>query len=109
MNRLLILICLVTAVCSCSLFEPGYKEGAFPETPINLADVNSADDDYNSTSKVAGDVMALVFSSKRGGRSDFNFIHEALEVTYDLRKDKFTFTTKPYGGLSAIEEQNPLT
>ncbi len=108
MNRLLILICLVTAVCSCSLFEPGYKEGAFPETPINLADVNSADDDYNSTSKVAGDVMALVFSSKRGGRSDFNFIHEALEVTYDLRKSKFTFTTKPYGGLSAIEEQNPL-
>lgn len=109
MNRLLILICLLTAVCSCNLFEPGYREGTFPDTPINLADINSADDDYNSTSNVAGDVIALVFSSKRGGRADFNFIHEALEVAYDLRKGKFMFTTKPYGGLSAIEEQNPLT
>lgn len=109
MKRVLLSVCLLSVVCSCNIFEPGYKEGAFPGTPINLTDINSPDDDYNSTAKVVGDVIALVFSSKRGGRGDFNFIHEALDVSYDLKKGKFSFTTHPYGGLGAVEEQNPLT
>ncbi|WP_461079724.1 TolB family protein [Spirosoma flavus] len=110
MKQLLFLFFLLVAVSSCGPFTPDqYTQGSFPETPENLSDINSADDDYNSTSHVVGNVMALVFSSKRGGRTDFNLVHESLETTFDLRSGSFTFNTHPYGGLDVIEEQSPLT
>ncbi|QMW02915.1 PD40 domain-containing protein [Spirosoma foliorum] len=107
MKRVLALACLLILV-GCDLFEHHYSEGVFPETTANLGDINSPDDDYNSTSHVVGNVIAFVFSSKRGGRSDFNLIHESLNTWFDLNNGKFTFDNHPYGGLDAVIEQNPL-
>lgn len=110
MKRLLLITLLGAAATSCNRFEADrYSQGLFPDVVVNLGDINSADDDYNSTSHTVGTVTALVFSSKRGGRADFNFVHESLSTSFDLRNGKTTFDTHPYGGLDAIEEQWPLT
>lgn len=110
MKRFLISLFLLLVMIGCGIFEyDKYTQGVFPDTVVNLGDINSADDDYNSTSHVVGNVIALVFSSKRGGRSDFNLVHTPLGVEFDLRKGDFTFSTQPYGGLDAIAEQTPLT
>ncbi|UFH54617.1 TolB family protein [Spirosoma sp. KNUC1025] len=108
MKRLFAFICLFV-VAGCNLFEPTYSEGSFPTTVVNLGEVNSAYDDYNSTSHVVGGVMALVFSSKRGGRTDFDFIHESLNTLFDLKGGKFSFDNHPYGGLDVVAEQSTLT
>ncbi|GAB4008674.1 hypothetical protein GCM10028808_15370 [Spirosoma migulaei] len=108
MKRLLALACLLVLV-GCDLFDRSYSAGLFPETPANLGDINSPYDDYNSTSHVVGNVIAFIFSSKRGGRSDFNLIHESLNTWFDLKTGKFTLDNHPYGGWDVVAEQNPLT
>ncbi|HLL97049.1 MAG TPA: hypothetical protein VK404_18900 [Spirosoma sp.] len=110
MKRLFILCALLPLTIGCGLIEPDrYTQGTFPETPVNLGDINSVDDDYNSTSHSIGNVMALVFSSKNRGRTDFNFIHKSLDIRFDLKTGKLTFDTHPYGGLDVMEEQSPLS
>ena len=107
MKRLFILIGLLT-VTSCDLFEHSYSEGKFPEEVVNLGDINSAYDDYNSTTHVIGNVIALVFSAKRDGRSDFDFVRESLNISFDLKNGKFSFDNHPYGGWDVVEEQSTL-
>ncbi|MBN8823386.1 MULTISPECIES: hypothetical protein [unclassified Spirosoma] len=110
MKRLLFLSLLLVIASNCGPLLPDqYTQGQFPETVENLGDINSVDDDYNSTSHFVGNVMALVFSSKRGGRTDFDFVHESLETYFDLRNGSITFDSQPYGGLDVVEEQSPLT
>lgn len=95
----------------CNQFKPEpyeYNQAAFPETVTNLGDINSADDDYNSTVPSFGQVMPLLFSSKRGGRPDFNFVQESLNYGFDRRTGVFSFDNKPYGGLDILQEQIPI-
>ena len=110
MKRLFILSGLFLAMLSCHR-EPdklvGYDQVAFPETVTNMGGINSADDDYNSNLTSVGDVSSLVFSSKRGGRNDFNFVRELLNYSFERRNGQFTFDTNPYGGLGVLQELAP--
>jgi hypothetical protein len=53
--------------------------------------------------------VPLVFSSKRGGRKDFNLVRETLNYSFSRKSGKFTFDNKPYGGLHVVEEQTPIS
>jgi hypothetical protein len=110
MSRLPVLLCVLLIVSGCGLFGLGnkYSQGTFPQTPLNLGAINSADDDYNSTAPSAGGVMSLVFSSKRGGRTDFNFVREYLAYDFDLRTGAFSISNTPYSGLNAVQRQLPM-
>lgn len=100
---------LLLLLFSCDLTGlHGYDEVAFPETVENLGSVNSPDDDYNSALTSVGDVASLVFSSKRGGRGDFNFVRELLNYQYERRNGKFSLDNRPYTGLDAVLKQAPV-
>lgn len=109
---LLLSICVAIGLLACernnSLSGYRFDRGTFPETVTNLGDVNSVEDDYNSTVPAFGDVMPLVFSSKRGGRSDFNFVRESINYSFDRSSGKFSVDNKPYGGLDILQEQAPI-
>lgn len=58
----------------------------FPESPVNLGDMNSPFDDYNSAyPDVLGDVFPLYFSSNRRNGTDFDIIDKILSVRMDRR------------------------
>ncbi|WP_338876233.1 hypothetical protein WBJ53_11330 [Spirosoma sp. SC4-14] len=111
-NRILFGIFLLMSLAGCfreHVSQEWYSRGTFPETITNLGDVNSVDDDYNSALPFFGEVMPLVFSSKRGGRSDFNFVWEWLNYSFDRRTGAFTLDNKPYGWLDVVEELTPVS
>ncbi|GAB3805626.1 hypothetical protein GCM10028819_39230 [Spirosoma humi] len=108
-NRLLLVCGLLVLMGSCGPFHLGeYSQGVFPETVTNLGAINSVDDDYNSTAPAFGTVIPLLFSSKRGGRSDFNFVKESLNYSFDKHSEKFSWDNKPYGGWDILQEQRPI-
>jgi hypothetical protein len=77
---ILIVICIVLNSCP---LEDGYKYriGTFPETPVNMGDINSEYDDYNSTSPELGGTAPLCFSSNRNSNhKDFDIIYKLLDV-----------------------------
>ena len=111
MKRVLLTTCLVGLFFGCDPDKQklhGYDEVAFPETVENMAAINSVDDDYNSNLQTIGAVSALTFSSKRGGRSDFDFVRESLDYNFDLRSGLFSFEYTPYGGLDILQELAPV-
>lgn len=104
----LLVVCSFLLV-SCDIFHPEkYNQGSFPATVTNLGDINSVDDDYNSTAPTFASVIPLLFSSKRGGRTDFNFVKESLNYSFDKRSGKFSWDNKPYGGWDILQEQRPI-
>jgi hypothetical protein len=111
MKRVLLGGCLLGLFLGCDPAKQklhGYDEVAFPETVENMGDINSVDDDYNSALQTVGAVSALTFSSKRGGRSDFDFVRESLNYSFDLRSGLFSFDYTPYSGLSVLQELAPI-
>ena len=68
--------------------DPGerqYNEGTLPAIPVNLAEVNSEYDDYNSTGSSVGTAFALCFSSNRNSEGvDFDVVYELLELWFNL-------------------------
>lgn len=101
-------LCLIAMSCD-KLQQMQYSQGTFPNVVTNLGDINSIGDDYNSAVPAYGAVMPLLFSSKRGGRADFNFVKESLNYSTDRRTGVFSFDNKPYGGLDVVEEQTPIS
>lgn len=97
-------------LASCELFYSSYKynSGTFPDRPINLEAINSAEDDYNSDIPTFINVAGLVFSSKRKGGGQFDFVNEWLNYQFDRRTGKFTVENQPYGNWDAVERQRPL-
>jgi hypothetical protein len=105
MKRVLLSGCLLVFALGCNPEKQklhGYDEVAFPETVENMGDINSADDDYNSTLQTIGSVSALTFCSKRGGRRDFDFVRESINYYFDLRSGLFSFDNTAHGGLNIM-------
>ena len=68
-----------------------YHEGTFPKTPVNLGDINSAYDDYNSTSPVMGGIAPLCFSSNRGSSGrNFDIIYKVIDVEMSKSNGKLS-------------------
>ncbi|QJW89770.1 hypothetical protein HNV11_10450 [Spirosoma taeanense] len=108
MKGFLLMTCLLAILASCDKDQQQSYKPVFSETPVNLGKINSVDDDYNSNLSVVGEVIALTFSSKRGGRSDFNFVQESFNYAFDTKKGTFSFDNQPYGGLDVVQEQRPV-
>jgi hypothetical protein len=65
------------------------RNGKFQSTPVNLEEINSEFDDYNSNlaqNKYGQDY--LIFSSKRGRKDVYNLVLTPTELDYDDRSDK---------------------
>ena len=110
MKRLLVASSLLLSLFSCEKTRLyGYDEVAFPETVTNMGDINSVNDDYNSNLQTVGELASLTFSSKRGGRSDFDFVNESLNYYFDLRTGQFSLKNESPSGWSDVAlEQAPI-
>jgi hypothetical protein len=63
----------------------GYKyfTCTFPETPVNMVDLNSGYDDFNMSSPVLGGTSPLCFSTNRNSEGkDFDIIYKLLDVVF---------------------------
>ncbi|GAA4470052.1 hypothetical protein GCM10023189_58060 [Nibrella saemangeumensis] len=105
----LFLVALLEAGCEGLPLWGHRSEGNhLPESPLNLSDINSPDDDFNSEAPSYGEIIPLVFSSKRGGKSHFDFVKESMDYGYIRKSGTFYTAFNLYGGLSAMEEQRPI-
>jgi hypothetical protein len=69
-----------------------YPKGTFPDTVINIADINSAYDDYNLALYQIGGTMPIVFSSNRkssGGQFDLE--QASISILFDQTNGVFGF------------------
>ena len=63
--------------------EPKYTEIRIPEMPVNMGDINSVYDDYNSNIPWGGITSPLIFSSNRYTKGkEFDFIYKLLDVDW---------------------------
>ena len=87
MKKIISILLLNLLWVSCNE-EPGerqYTEGTFPAIPVNLADINSEYDDYNSTPATVGTAFPLCFSSNRNSQgADFDIVFKLLEIWFNL-------------------------
>src|SRR6478735_1640517 len=81
MNRLVVFMIMVVIGC-----HPKYPDhGTIPETPVNLIDINSEHDDYNSDLPIShGESFPLCFSSNRNSTFGLNFdiISNPFSISY---------------------------
>ena len=78
-----------------------YSEGTFPDTVINIADINSAYDDYNLSLNQLSGIQLIIFSSNRqssGGQFDLE--QGSISILFDQTSGIFGFgsrmTTEPF-------------
>lgn len=76
---------LILALAACEIVGGNkFNTGTFPDTPVNLGDINSEYDDYNSTSPIIGDYFPLCFSSNRNSQGfDYDIVYKMLDVHMD--------------------------
>jgi hypothetical protein len=82
MNRTTLLM-LIFALTIKSCLPPCENQpvGFLPSTPVNMAELNSEYDDYNTSAIVHGSFMPLCFSTKRNsGGDDFDIIYEPIII-----------------------------
>jgi hypothetical protein len=86
---LLMLICL--SDCKKTENPIKYPLGTFPDTVINLSDINSAYDDYNAALfELYGDIQ-IVFSSNRGSSGgQFDLEQGIISVVFDQTNGNFS-------------------
>jgi hypothetical protein len=81
MKALIILIVVIGTFVNTCIRPYKYHIGTFPETPVNMGNINSAYDDYNASSPILGGTSPLCFSSNRisEGKS-FDIVYKLLDV-----------------------------
>lgn len=84
-TKLLLLIALFVLSCNDEPGEEQYTEGNLVVTPVNLAEINSEFDDYNSAGSSVGTIFPLCFSSNRNSQgADFDVVYKLVEIWFDL-------------------------
>lgn len=81
---------VLAALCltSCPMNDSLLKSNIFPDNPVNLGEINSPFDDYNSAfPPVLGDTFPLYFSSNRRSGTDLDIIGKILDVKLDRSTD----------------------
>lgn len=69
-----------------------YKYGTFPDTVINIADLNSIYDDYNVGIYQLGDNLPFIFSSNRGSNGgQFDLVQGKISYVFDQTTGVFGF------------------
>jgi hypothetical protein len=68
-----------------------YHTGVFPDTPVNMGEINSVYDDYNSTFPLLGGTAPLCFSSNRASMGgNFDLVYMLLDVYFNKYNGKIT-------------------
>lgn len=83
---------LTLTLTSCEIIERNkYNTGTFPTEPVNMGEINSEYDDYNSDSPIIGKGVPLYFSSTRNSNgADFDIVYKYLDVYMDRKSGKLT-------------------
>jgi hypothetical protein len=86
-NAFLLAILLAASLIACTPHDDphtAYTSGIFPDTPVNLGNINSPYDDYNSALPITGVTSPLIFSSNRNSAGkQFDFIFRWLDIRHD--------------------------
>ncbi len=98
----ILLFPLFSTGCKKSENPMKYARGTFPDTIINIADINSPYDDYNIALYQLGQTVPIIFSSNRessGGQFDLE--QASISCTFLIRRQEFLaldlqITTDPF-------------
>jgi hypothetical protein len=90
---------LIISICFNDCKKTGnpikYPQGTFPDTVINITDINSGYDDYNIALYQLGNTLPIIFSSNRkssGGQFDLE--QASISYTFDQTTGVFGFGSK---------------
>ena len=100
----LIFIPLIIFGCKKSENPVKYPLGTFPDTVINIADINSTYDDYNMALYRVGGTMPIIFSSNRessGGQFDL----EQASISYLFDQTSIILKMYQHPGLLYLKYQ----
>lgn len=106
-NRILLVLVIGTLFIltneSCSKKEPGlkYSLGTFPDSIINLQDINTIYDDYNSALPQIDGLLPIIYSSNRGSQGgQYDLVVGNVEYWFDQTSGVFglesAMSTDPY-------------
>lgn len=107
--RLLFLWIIGAIVISCSpndfeSYPVNYEIGWFPETPLNISDLNTEYDDYNSNINVKGDRINLYYSTNKDSQGDnFDIASICIDAILFEDTDEFAFTVSNSDARYAFE------
>jgi len=90
-------VLIIIAPMSCKKTENPVKfpKGTFPDSLINLSDINSQYDDYNMDINVLSAGAPLVFSSNRGSSGgEFDLIYGNFSYTFDQETGVFSINSE---------------
>lgn len=90
-TKLSVFVLLVALGISCDKaddFTPSY-----PEHPVNLTEINSQFDDFNSTSPIAGEISPICFSTNRSSAGlHYDILCTSLRIQFSKQSGVFSFT-----------------
>lgn len=86
MKKLFFLLTFICFAC-----HEASKRGNISIVPVNLAEINSAFDDYNSNSPIFMESLSLFFSTNRKtSGSNFDIVHHPLDIISSYKTGKVT-------------------
>ena len=100
-TRLIIILTGIILLPYChDPFEHRYNQGTFPDIPVNMGNINSMYDDYNSTSPILGGTAPLCFSSNRGSNGgNFDIVYKLLDVIMTRSDGKISVEENTNGNM----------
>lgn len=91
-TKLFLMLTLFLLSCTEEPGERQYTEGTLPAIPVNLADINTKYDEYNSAGSSVGTVFPLCFSTNRNSEgADFDIVYKLLEIWFNLIDGSLSF------------------
>lgn len=98
MTKTILSASIVIVLFACDWDHP---EGTFPETPVNMSNINTEFDDYNSDIPTLGETFPLCFSSSRNSKgSDYDIVYKLMTINFSKtngRLDIFENTSSNLG------------
>ena len=85
-----------------------YPVGRFPQKPVNLTDINTEFDDYNSDIPILGETFPLCFSSSRNSSGlDYDIVYKLMTISFSKETGKLDVYENSSSNLSSyIENAN---
>ena len=107
-SKLLVPILIFTILGACKPdHHTPFVPVSFPDSPVNMVDINSAFDDYNSTSPFIGSTTPFCFSSNRNSSGyNFDICHTLLDVYGSTTDSKLTVAESPVNYLAGVDIEN---
>ena len=98
-NIALILLMLLSSIflidCNNKDDSYNYPVGVFPDTVLNITGLNTAFDDYNSTTSSITGLLPLIFSSnRRSAGGQFDLEQGILQFTFDKNDGRFDLSSE---------------